>query len=242
MARFLLEQGVLFQHIPRTGGTWIEKAIDCCGIKRKGWFGKNLQCFPRKHSLLGHYHRCHLAKVNTVVAFVRHPISYYESVWKWLMDNRNHPLTRSWWTWHPHLSAMRWFRAVGSKSPGSFDDWVYMMTTKEPMWCTRLFEAYVGPPGGEIVDWIGRTETLTDDFRSFMTEVGYGEEVESNWQEVTDLGCVNAGTAKPLWSPDMKSRVLESERSIIDRFYAREGTRRKYARLAQRDSEGVAVS
>ena len=37
MARFLTEKKLLFQHIPRTGGAWIEKALDVSGIKVNRW-------------------------------------------------------------------------------------------------------------------------------------------------------------------------------------------------------------
>lgn len=209
MARYLLESKALFLHVPRTGGSWVERAIDLCQIKRVGWLEKQPLYLPRKHCLLSHYHRTEMAKVDYVFAFVRHPVAYYESVWKWLGRNRN--FMQSHWRWHPH-------RAAGELYRPEFDDWVDAMLTNEPLWCTRLFEQYVGPPGGEFCNYIGRTETLARDFREVMEHLGHEENVKLHRPELEALGKVNNIDRKLSWSAPLLAKVLETERSVIERF------------------------
>ena len=213
MARYLKKARALFQHIPRTGGSWVEKAIDLCGVARIGWLEKQPPWIPRKHALLSHYYHKPMAEVEFVFAFVRHPIPYYESVWKWLGKNGGTKIMRPAWTWHPHATAARWYQP-------DFDDWLYLMLEKEPLWYTRLIEQYVGPRGGEYCNFIGRTEHLLGDFCQVMNSLGYVEQVEHNQDGLSKMGRRNVINQDIEWSPDLKAKMLETEQIVIERFYA----------------------
>ncbi len=179
MARLLSKHKVLIQHIPRTGGTWQEMALDIAGIRVNRWLDKQPPWIPKKHALLNHYHRRQLMQAKYVAAFVRHPIAYYESIWKWLSElrPRDFKTIETRWNWHPKRSVARHY----SKD---FNAWVFAVLKAEPLWYTRLVEQYVGPEGGEFCDFIGRTETLTEDFLDLLSIVGYGEEVEKARSEM----------------------------------------------------------
>lgn len=210
MARYLTKSRALFQHVPRTGGSWVEKAIDLCGIERVGWLEKQPPWLPRKHALLGHYHRRPLARVEFVFAFVRHPIPYYESTWKWLRANGAEFMQKH-WTWHPHMTAARHYHS-------DFNRWVEAMLNEEPLWYTRLIEQYVGPEGGEFVDWIGRTETMTVDLPVLLESLGYRAEVKRYRDELQALSNTNVIPERIDWSPGLPARVERAERSVIERF------------------------
>ena len=167
MARFLSSSRALFQHIPRTGGTWVEQAIDYLGIHRSRWICKQPRRLPRKHALLRHYYPNEAAKVNYVFTFVRHPVSYYESNWRWLNGFRknkrsiqriaNPKRSGQQWDWHPQRIPAKHFHP-------DFNVWMQRILDNEPAWCTRLFEWYCGPEGGEYCNYIGRQESLVHDF------------------------------------------------------------------------------
>lgn len=227
----------LFLHIPRTGGTWVEAAIDEIGIPRRR-MTRLPSWIPKKHALLSHYLPADLASMESSFAFVRHPVAYYESVWKWLDRSPKGLRMRKSWTWHPFLPASRQFEECRG---GDFNDWVFLMLQKEPMWVTRLVRSYVGPEGGEFCSFIGRAESLEDDFLSAIRSFGFpiGEDDVSR---VRFLGPRNGIPMQVEWSKDLKEKVLESERIVIRRFYGRETVgRRFYAGMAEKEAEGLAA-
>jgi len=230
MARLLSKEGVLFQHIPRTGGTWIEKVLDeLKGVKVVGWYSKQPKWLPKKHCLLSHYYRSSIHQVRWIWANVRYPIAYYESVWKWLKRSTRSIKVETKWTWHPHAKAAHWYKEC---LDGTFNDWIYLMLEKEPGWYTRLIESYVGPDGGEFCDYIGRTEFLFDDFIDAMKRFGYESEVEKSLEAIKAVKKANTtSTDRIEWDDDLKCWMLRSEKLMIDRFYGDNANRRCYARL-----------
>ena len=240
MARYLPDSGLLIQHIPRTGGTWVEKALDQLPMKKVKWVEKQPDWIPKKHALLSHYFRDQLACVKYVAAFVRCPVPYYSSVWRWLVDSERRKqelrpgrssaeITIHSRSWHPHRTAtIQWLEAGGLE--GTFNDWVYLMLEKEPMWYTRLLEQYVGPPGGEFCDFIGRTENLTSDLILLLETLGYRFDVAM----VTSTSRANQ-SKEPLGDIDKSliSRIEDTEFQVIERFYKGSIRENFYARLAQ---------
>jgi hypothetical protein len=153
-----------------------------------------------------------MTQVDYIAAFVRHPKSYYESVWKFIASRGNAKrlyLIRH-WRWHPHRVAARLYEP-------DFNDWVARMLDERPCWVTRLYEQYVGPEGGEFVDFIGRTETLENDFIKLMKGLGYPA---NGWKErLQTLGRRNAVPRKIEWDEGLLQRMLTTERLVINCFY-----------------------
>ena len=153
MGRYYPRQRLLFVHIPRTGGTWAAEALDSTGMRKGRWKDNDPFWVCKGHRLFLQSRR--FVRVSYFATFVRHPLAYYESVWKWLTANGGINAFVRRWRWHPHLAAARLLK-LGM----GFDDWVAAILASEPCWYTRLLENYVGPPGGETCDFIGRTEYL----------------------------------------------------------------------------------
>ena len=220
MAR-LIQGGILFQHIPRTGGTWTEAAIARGNIPSSSWLMKQAKHLPKKHALLSHYNRNQLHQIRRVFTFVRHPIAYYESTWKWMRIHGTN-VNRFDRTWHPFLSAAVQYRESG----GGFDDWVFLMLSREPLWFTRLIEQYVGPKGGEFCNFIGRTESLNADFIKAMEHFKIPLDDEKK-TAIRALQQENDIRYEVQWSGDLMSKMLESEQSVVDRFYGEETLNRR---------------
>ena len=239
---------VLMLHIPRTGGTWVRKALAAANsIKATGYNNTKPGWIARKHSLLAHLNRKAMSVVEFVCGFVRHPISYYESLWFYItatnQESGMYKKLNRWRTWQPFTTATMLYNDlhIENGEEDLFNDWMFCMLEKEPLWYTRLIEQYVGPSGGEFLDYIGRTETLERDFCEAMTIFGYGEEIEEATTRISDIGKCNTSKErlakkqvkekKVEWCPDIKARVLETERQVIARFYEDNFDRRKYCKL-----------
>jgi len=207
----LKKHGVLVQHIPRTGGTWIRDAIDACGISYCKCLAACPQHIAIKHGLATHIRKTSKYPHSIIAAFVRHPVAYYESVWKWMTDaNMQKTRHRLLHGWHPHGTAVKLYRA-------DFNEWVDVMLDEKSAWYTRLVELYVGPDGGEFCSFVGRTEHLLRDVVNLLSVSGYSS--EANTTNLASLQSANVRTLHVEWQEATKQRVIHEEREVASRFY-----------------------
>lgn len=222
MARYLHESRTLFLHIPRTGGSFIEDAIEVCGVHYGRWLNKQPGWLPRKHALLSHYWPKQHKRISHTVAFVRHPVSLYESWWKWFRTSRrverNHVKPGKHWDWHPKAQASVHYNE-------DFNKWVEAMLTHEPSWVTRIYEQYVGPEGGEFCFYIGRTEHLLQCFLEVMGMLGY-ENLPA--EKLNNLNRRNRVKIRINWDRSLQQEVLRTEIVALRRFYGSNSARRLY--------------
>lgn len=217
----------------------MENAINVMGMEWVRWSGKSRLGMPRKHRLLSHYHFHQMPNIKYVFTFVRHPVGYYESLWKWLFDAGK--TGRKWISgrkargnegvlvWHPKREPARLWSA-------DFSVWVENMIEYQPCYVTRLYEQYCGPVGGEFCNFIGRMETLELDFIKVMNMVGY--DTKSSVDGIREIGKINvAPDLDAEWESDLVEKVARTERLAVDRFYSLEtADRRIYL-----DMEGQSV-
>ena len=214
------EPKYLFLHIPRTGGGWIQHVTNKLEIPRSLSQRKYPKTLFANHRLLGHY-ILEQSKfdfdIRYIWSLVRHPISFYESVWGWLHknphDNREH--IRSEWSWHPLMRAAQLFDE-------DFNVWVEKMLEEEGSWVTRLFWMFLGPPGGDFCQFVGRTETIEDDFFYMLRQMGYGELLEEKKDYVNSLKVPHSSKKAQsivFWDNGLKSDVLREERLMVNRWY-----------------------
>ena len=220
---YLFGQNAMFVHIPRTGGTWVRDALYELGFgfRRRTWRGHRR--WPRNHCLVPHF-RQYGRQPRYLFTFVRHPVAYYASAWKWLRYSWPRAIRHN-WSWHPFMAVARLY------VPGRpFGSWVESVLANEPCWYTRLVESYVGPPGGEFIDYVGRTEDLQAGLSEVLRLMGV-------WTPESDriLASVprrhvlaDDGADYPL---GLDAEVLYAERLMVERFYGERYRSRRFATL-----------
>jgi hypothetical protein len=164
-------------------------------------------------------------------------LSYYESIWNYYRQHSKE-VTAAWISnglWESDRFVTRHFRST-------FNEWIEVVLEKEPGFVTRVYEQFLGMEGAETCQYIGRMETLREDFAQVMSLLGLGWKVEQCKDEIERLGIVRhkkSGTGPPIkWATDLRLGMEKSERLAIERFYGPKTLhKRAYGVLGRDDME-----
>ncbi|MBI3649420.1 MAG: sulfotransferase family 2 domain-containing protein [Acidobacteria bacterium] len=203
MSVHLLQTNALFLHIPKTGGTWIEQALNVAAIENE--YAKAIETVTWRHSLMSQY----TAKHDFIFTFVRHPLSWYESWWKfqtWLDWVEHEP-----GVWHPQ-------RILKPCAANDFSEFIRLCIKHEPAYVSRMYEWYIGPQGAEFVNFIGYFERLVEDLVRVLKLlcIDFDETLLRNQPSANVSG---KPYGEPVWDEELKAQILALEVPAIRRFY-----------------------
>lgn len=202
MAIELVDANALLIHIPKTGGTWIEHALEAVGIRTAQ--PSTADGTSARHQLTADV----LDRYDFSFAFVRHPVSWYESWWKFQ--------ALAWTTWEPDVWHPQ--RALEPCASDNFATFIHNCIVREPGFVTRMYEWYVGPRGRERVDFVGRYEALEDTLIGILHGLSYRfDEAALRDHPRVNVSAKRAGD--PIWEPALRKRVEALEAPAIRRFY-----------------------
>lgn len=209
MAAIIVNNDVLFLHVPRTGGSFITKLL------RKRWGVTQLSSrnMPEYygHALIGHFGD--LQRYRFTFAFVRHPVSWVESIWKFI-QSRKYP-------WRPFKKSLhgRWhpWDILLSYEADEFLDWIHNIIRNEPGLFTRMTEWFVGPPDSRLIDFIGRYDTLHADICTALTLARLPD--PPSLADVQAMEPVSPRPGVVEWQIDSLNAFKQSERVLIKRFW-----------------------
>jgi hypothetical protein len=203
MAIRILPSNALFLHIPKTGGTWVGQALAHCGVALEQ--AETIAGVTYRHPVLPMVQLTH----PFVFTFVRHPLSWYESWWKFMAGIW--PIFEP-GVWHPQ-------RDLEKCRSDDFSEFIRLCIEHEPGYVSRMYEWYIGPPGHEFVNFIGRHESLVEDLVRVLLLLGhqFDERALQNHQP-ENVSLKRCG--EPIWDSRLKRRLLELEAPAIRRFYS----------------------
>jgi len=210
----LLNTGAVFLHVPKCGGTWVRTVLHQLGVLRgrigykhspvehvnnimrfHGWqFVRHWPFHPwvTPGSLRKAYKFC----------FVRHPLSWYESWWKFTMK------TQAVWEqgrWHPQ-------RPIDGCASDDFNVFLRNVLKHRAGYVSEMYSWYT-----EGSSFVGRFERLEDDLAVALC--GAGVEVDVDSLRAVPAVNVSEEQALPLeWDPVLRSRIIESEWAGIERY------------------------
>lgn len=180
-----------FLHIPKTGGSWVKKALMASNIGcelytifNDGHIGlKDCPC-PEKFKF----------------AFVRHPVELYRSYWQYKMTygwDQDNPLD------------------IECRSD-SFHKFVRNVLDKFPSIYSNTLDEFVGEPGNQI-EFIGKYENLIDDLVFALRSAGeiFNEEFIRNFPP---YNVSNKKAFPASYTDELESEVRKAELIEIQRF------------------------
>lgn len=205
----------LFFHIPKTGGTWVQRVlrefdIPMDRVYRQHGDMEEVRWYRTFHPFYPHWRQWRIvlrdglwypAKLEKCFkfCFVRNPYSYYESFWKFKRQagwrDWGQPL-RGARNWHPHAE----FNGI---SDDDFNRWMEKVIERRPGYVTRLYQWYCQ----DGMDRIGRLENIAEDLSDVLGVLGYEFDAEA----IRRVAPENVS--------DQPRRAIEWDEAIKDEIY-----------------------
>lgn len=177
---------------PKTGSQFCTQAISSC-------------CVVYEHP--EEYHAGVSAKSGNhlpTFGFVRHPVSWYESYWRYRMG--------SGWLDDGH-------QVDRDCKADNLEMFIENVLNQYPGWMSRGFEYWMGP-NLDYFAFVGKYESLLDDLCSALNFFGEPyDEVKLRNTPAINVGDRARFPSSPLNNSIVK-RIEESERRIIEKFYS----------------------
>jgi hypothetical protein len=179
-----------FLHTPKTGGTWVNRAVSNALIPCTHIGG------DREHIPLLD---CAGPGLFTI-AFVRHPWTWWKSYWVFKQKHG----------WDAKNPFDQECRAEG------FEWFLAGVLDRRPGHCSRVFELFTGSPD-RAIEFIGRFEYLVDDLILGLSLAGEQfDEAAVRATPAVNVGDYDRYST--VCSPEIRARILEAEAPALERF------------------------
>ena len=131
--------------------------------------------------------------------FVRHPLSWYESWWRYMQGRGWHPWGPAYRgkTWHPN----QMLDGLGSPD---FNTFVSNVARARPGYVTELYSWYTAPS----IEFVGRQENLKDDLATVLRRL----DLPFDEDRLRSKARENESPSEPIeWDPRVRAEVLRLE-------------------------------
>lgn len=226
----LLKCGATFLHIPKTGGSWVEKVLEDCDLIKAKFSHKHADMervlnYPRHYT--GNYIRqCLYFKKDIYeeirdsykFCFVRNPFQWYESYWRYCLklewrlpkiQNKTYPLY-----WHKRSVSLHPTELIiRNCKDQDFNKFMEKVVQSFPGFLTKLYGLYAS----HEIDFIGKQETLTDDLISILkkTKVDFDENKIRRVNKVNESK-INGNTLS--WNKEIRNEIYKLEYPIFFKY------------------------
>lgn len=167
MSAYLPDYQVVFIYVPRTGGHYVHYVLDKLGVKVETPRLKS-KTKSGAHWRIEDIHPD--VEVKWSFGFVRDPYYWLRTAHHYSMG----PAEVEKDVLH-YVNQLPYIRFKDPEDRPPLFDWIKMVYEWQPAFVTRVFEWYLGPANGQLVDFIGRTENLDAHLRFIFERVGLPE-------------------------------------------------------------------
>ncbi len=217
----LLKCGAIFLHIPKTGGSWVERMLYEQDLVEKQIGHKHATVerviYPHTFREAVHFllsalprrlaHHGNFDPPPFMFSFVRNPLSWYESWWKFNMK-------QGWPTWGDPRDPNHWHpnADLADLEPSDFNTYMKQIIHTHPGYVTTLYHAYTGP----YVQFVGHQETLAQDLVKVLRILNV--HFDEDRILASDKVNVSGNRHQIKWDPAIRHKVLELEAAAMARF------------------------
>ena len=225
----VLNSGAIFLHVPKTGGSWVRAVLeeldladyelghahgdmDHVSFYAKFASGRQYLKYLIRKKLLGQIRRTPEESYYRF-CFVRHPVSWYESWWRYNAD-------RGWPEWGDRGDVTRWHPNADLNGLGAdeFNAYVRRVIGRYPGYVTDLFGGYT-----KSCDFVGKQENLVTDLVAVLAHLGVAVD-EQKLRSITRSNTSDS-EREVEWDPDLLREVERLEYAGIVRYGYRSRTR-----------------
>ena len=217
----ILKGGAIFLHIPKTGGNWVTAVLEEAKLV-EGRFAHKHATMDR---LLAPIHRNSarifgwwgLRKIRArlqpkpyVFCFVRHPLTWYESWFKYMTQP-----SRQWRSWGNEKDLIDWHPNAALNGCGSsdFNEFVRAVVKKRPGYVTELYASYAQPQ----IDFVGKQETIREDLVKVLRHLNLKFD-EQFVRTFNPVGVSPEPSRKVTWDTALREEVLQLEQVALIRY------------------------
>jgi hypothetical protein len=220
----MLKCGAVFLHIPKTGGSWVEKALKAIGQAERLLYHRHADMTrvmhyskfepPPKRKGLKKWveFRPHTRQAATTTpfrfCFVRHPLHWYESSWRYMEGKK-------WNHWGRQAAAHDWHPSSPLNGLGDpdFNQFLRNVIRVRPGYVTELYSRYTE----EGIEFIGRQEDLVEGLIHVLRllNVSFDEQI------IRNLGPENVSPtpqARIRWDPQLRALITRLEYPSLVRY------------------------
>lgn len=201
MALLITGSNTLFVHVPKTGGHWVEYAIDRLGLAHAA--PQLIQPACPRHGLPHHF-----AAADFRFCTVRNPIDWAKSYWRYHAGSP--PL--------PFADGVEYpFSVFGSVAPETFREWIEFLIAR-PGIIGEFFDSYV-----RECDSVMRCESLDRDLADVLARRGHSADRNGGAICPERLGRIafqNVTRPRPAECPEsLLDELRKTERDALRRWY-----------------------
>jgi hypothetical protein len=194
----VISGGCVFLHIPKTGGNWVVTVLNNLKVlKRK---------LKEKHA---DYNRFWILenklakKTPFLFCFVRHPVTWYESWYKYMMAPERNFKEWGYRPWHPCA------RLDGCGDP-DFNKYIENIIKVSPGFVTELYSQYT-----KRCDFIGKQENLINDLLKILRVL----HIKHDEYKIKQRAPINISEDIPIvWDKDLLAEIERLEYAAIIRY------------------------
>ncbi|MEM9302566.1 MAG: hypothetical protein AAGE01_10670 [Pseudomonadota bacterium] len=218
---FVLRDQVVFYHVPKTGGTWLRNLLRDAGLLQAQRGRKHdppgldrfLPTVPCEALAEERERRRSGARATAEwsFCFVRHPLTWYESWFRYMS-------ARAWKPWRQAPSFLDWHPCAPLEGQGAdrFEDFVENVLRRRPGFVSELYFSFT-----PHVSRVGRYEDLRKSASEILQQVGLWTPELATLADARAPQNVSPPTPTP-WDPALRDEILAAERPALLRFgYAR---------------------
>jgi hypothetical protein len=207
-----LKSGAIFLHVPKTGGQWVHHVLQEQGLiaRQFGYAHADLNrsvylagcehLQPRIGRSLRRWIEDRLprrAADRFLFCFVRHPLKWYESWYRYRRGKQHLPRTVL--PWHPHAS-------LKGTVTGDFNEFLANAVTRRPGFVSELYASFTTPG----IRFIGRQENLVEDLIHVLRQLNetFDEDFVRTYRKVNE-----SHVSKDVisWRPDLRLLLTRLE-------------------------------